>query len=296
MKQIFITLLALIGISMNAHATAQASDIIYINGEKWKLRGKPICFDKDLHDILLNTLPKDRIISSANWFGYIAAWSINDNTLTLDSIIISVRNKTETLDNALLDQVLEQAGYHSRTATWVKGTIFVADGKIIKYIHQGYESIFEHERFLDIENGIVVSDTTYHNKILVEGFSSEDLHNSILDNEDHIKQHLHIDFSKYPLLAKRHNRFTITNITVDNEGTLTNCEVTIEKYKKDDELTIEQITQLENEVKQTLMSIKPWKTMLFSNKVTPFSNSIQFIYPSLSESKFKKRLRINLDR
>ena len=52
MKQIFITLLALIGISMNAHATAQASDIIYINGEKWKLRGKPIRFDENLHEAI----------------------------------------------------------------------------------------------------------------------------------------------------------------------------------------------------------------------------------------------------
>jgi len=282
MKKIFFILLTLLSISTNAHATAQAGDIIYINGERWYLRGKPIKFDRNLHDILMNTLPENRVITSANWEGYIAAWSIKDNILTLDSVMISVRDmrNREAIDSDMLDQVLQQAGYKSRTATWVNGTIFVADGEIIKYIHQGYESIFEHERFLDIKNGIVTSDTTFHNKILVDGFSSDNLYNSIFDDEDHIQEHLHIDFNKYPLLAKRHNRFQVTNITVDNEGTLTDCDVEIEKYKKDDEETLEQIAQLEKEVKQTLMNIKPWKTILFSNHVLPFSTSIYIEYPS----------------
>ena len=283
MKQIFIILLALIGISTNAHATAQNGDIIYINGERWNLRGKPITFDKNSHNILLNSLPKERVITSANWNGYIAAWSINNNIITLDSVTITVQDYKEfkriSIDNALLDEVLRQAGYSSRKATWIKGTIFVADGKIIKYIHQGYESIFEHERFLDIENGIVTSDTTFHNKILVEGFSSEDLYNSMFEDEDHIKEHLHIDLDKYPLLAERHNEFNITNITVDNEGTLTHCDVIIQRHVNDDEQTIEQISQLEKEIKQTLMNIKPWKTMLFSNEVVPYNRSIRFRYP-----------------
>ena len=68
------------------YATGQDGDIIYIDGKQWILLGKPVYADSILSNDLRAALPEERSITTANWDGYTAYWSISQEKLCLDSI------------------------------------------------------------------------------------------------------------------------------------------------------------------------------------------------------------------
>ena len=91
MKVAFIQVL--LCFALCASATGQEGDVIMIDGERWNLLGKPIDYDSVLYHRLLEVLPKDRSISTANWDGYRGYWSIKNNRLCLDHIEIELYDK-----------------------------------------------------------------------------------------------------------------------------------------------------------------------------------------------------------
>ena len=73
-------------LALTAYATGQEGDVIYINGERLELLGKPICLDSTLYHTLKDELPSNRPIVTSNWDGFTAYWSINNDRLYLDSV------------------------------------------------------------------------------------------------------------------------------------------------------------------------------------------------------------------
>ena len=86
MNKKFIITITLFLISMATYATGQEGDIIYIDGTQWTLLGKPISRDTTLWGQVRAAIPQQHVITSSNWSGFTAFWSIRQDVLYLDSI------------------------------------------------------------------------------------------------------------------------------------------------------------------------------------------------------------------
>ncbi len=143
------------------HATGQDGDIIYIDGTRWVLLGRPICVDSLLYHDLRVVLPPERSITTANWDGFIAYWSIKQNVLYLDSIRCEHYDsdtKDYTVNRISSDTLLHVFKKHVMgnliVGSWLTKDIRVAKGKLIYYQHMGFERNYEEEQIISIDKGI----------------------------------------------------------------------------------------------------------------------------------------------
>ena len=86
------------------------------------------------------------------WRGYVGDWLIEDNKLYLVELHAYIRN----YEQIGLDYLFP--GQTKVFADWFSGEIQIPHGKIMRYVHQGYASLYEKELFLKIEKGVVVKE------------------------------------------------------------------------------------------------------------------------------------------
>ena len=60
-------------------ATGLSGDVIYLQGEEWVLLDKPINRDSILFHRLMEFLPDNHCITTANWEGYTAYWEVQQS-------------------------------------------------------------------------------------------------------------------------------------------------------------------------------------------------------------------------
>ncbi|WP_077152936.1 hypothetical protein [Bacteroides bouchesdurhonensis] len=156
--------------------TAQCRERLIYNGEEYYLATEPLASYLIKHYI--------RFIAphTACWRGYIGSWLIEDNKLYLVDLKanISEGNKKFGADKEVgLDFLFP--GQTKVFANWYSEVIRIPHGKMMKYVHQGYASLYEKELFLRFESGILVSyreeDNThfYANKKRMEERNMSDL-------------------------------------------------------------------------------------------------------------------------
>jgi hypothetical protein len=136
--------------------TAQFPDRIVFNGEELKLLGEP--FTEWLETKFKG--PFWRGVFGYNIFltdntacrrGYTATWKIEGGRLFL----IEIRGELEaTGKQATLNYFFPDAGA-SVFADWFSGTLRVAGGDCVEYVHGGWLSKYEREIYLLVENGVV---------------------------------------------------------------------------------------------------------------------------------------------
>ena len=273
MKVAFIQVL--LCFSLCTMATGQEGDVIMIDGERWNLLGKPIDHDSVLYHRLLEVLPKDRSISTANWDGYRAYWSIKNNRLCLDHIEIELYDK-ENIPEADLRKVFSK--YYQQkdiVATWFTAEIRAAKGNTLYYVHSGYIRNLEYEQLLTIKQGKVTNRQAYHNRVVVkDGFSFEN------KNREDLRRLFPLHTQNYPELAGvKRILITIGNIRLDERGNLVDCDVRVtplgQTNKKKDS-----IKGLAQEMKTLLKQIRPWKTLYINGEYVSTLNhdSTSFAY------------------
>ena len=147
-------------LALVAHATGQSGDVIFIDGARWELLGKPIHLDTALYHDLKAVLPEDRPIVTSNWDGYTAYWSIQRDMLCLDSIRceyydakIRGMKGTSIPSNTLLRVFKNYVDGDCIVASWLTREIRVATGKVVYYWHDAFERNYEEEMMLNIEKG-----------------------------------------------------------------------------------------------------------------------------------------------
>lgn len=85
------------------------------------------------------------------WRRYLGTWEIVNDQLYM----VRLTGKLEDGSEATLETVFP--GYPDRVfAHWYSGKLRIPEGKELEYVHMGYSSIFERDRFLMIEKGVVV--------------------------------------------------------------------------------------------------------------------------------------------
>ena len=138
---------------------AQLPDKILVDGEQRELYSNPL-------ELFWTSTKKTRprfITTTECSRGYIAAWEIRNNNLLLKEI------------NATYDRnyifFKKKASYSLRNlfpkskdrpvkAAWFSGKIRVPIGKMSMYVHSGYDSRFEKELILTIQEGEVIKVVT----------------------------------------------------------------------------------------------------------------------------------------
>ncbi len=88
--------------------------------------------------------------SSALWRGYLGHWEIVGDRLYMVGLEAKYDDGTaitlETLFPGFPDRVF---------AHWYSGTLRIPQGKMLQYVHMGYESVFERDVFVTVQRGLV---------------------------------------------------------------------------------------------------------------------------------------------
>ena len=137
-----------------ASATAQMSDKLIYKGETVYIFSNPLesFFDASHRR---PALPPG---STACWRGYVATWKIEDGYLYL----VKMQDCTSEKAEIPLSMIFQDRPKPVR-ADWFSGTLRIPQGKMLRYVHMGYGSIFERDLFLFIEKGKLVSEQVADN-------------------------------------------------------------------------------------------------------------------------------------
>ena len=275
--------------ALSCWATGQQGDVIFINGEKWTLMGEPIQADSALSCHLREVLPEDRSLCSANWKGYTAYWSIKNEKLCLDSILVMFFN-SETLkeNHQSIPDVDMRNVFHDYynnediVATWYTGRVRVGQGALVRYEHMGFNRNVEHEQIFTVKEGKVTDCVSFHNGVAVDGFSLRDWDGPT--GRKKFEEKMHLLFENYPeldsdVVGSHQIRicFSISDIQVDTLGNLVDCKVKVHRIVGldfDDDLK----DRIAQDLKAVLMNILPWKLLQINGEYMPDCKSWTFTY------------------
>lgn len=261
MKRIFLCI-SFLFLALVAHATGQTGDVIFIDGARWELLGKPIDLDAGLYHDLKAVLPEDRPIETSNWDGYTGYWSIQQDVLYLDSVRCEYYDakiqgmKGESVPSVVLLNVFKDYVDGDRiVASWLTREIRVATGKMIYYQHTYFERNYEEEMMLSIDKGKVTGRREYHN-FVADGFSIEKFNPN---SSDELREMFPLHIERYPELADMERiAFRIKRACVDAQGNLVECEVKVLK-PNDNPL-------LAAEIAESLKAYHPWRVLFINGE------------------------------
>ena len=261
MKRIYL-FVSFLFLALVAHATGQTGDVIFIDGTRWELLGKPIDLDAVLYHDLKAVLPEDRPIETSNWDGYTGYWSIQQDVLYLDSVRCEYYDaeiqgmKGESVPSDVLLRVFKNYVNGDRiVASWLTREIRVATGKMIYYQHTYFERNYEEEMMLSIDKGKVTGRKEYHNYV-VEGFSFDKFNPN---SSDELREMFPLHIERYPELASEERIvFRVKQARVDAKGNLVECEVKVIR-PNDNPL-------LAAEIAESLKAYHPWRVMFINGE------------------------------
>lgn len=126
--------------------TAQMAEVIWIDGQKHYM------FSNPLEDYFTQTgiRPSFQMQSTACRRGYVGEWEVIGGSLYL-------RRLQGTLIDGQLVTVasLFPAGPKPVLAQWFTDSVRVPLGKMVRYVHMGYGSVYEDELTLEFEKGLL---------------------------------------------------------------------------------------------------------------------------------------------
>lgn len=253
--------------SIEAFATAQEGDIVYINDTTWIILGKPIDYDS-VYFSLNAALPEDRSHSTANWDGYTAYWSIVQDELCLDSICCEFYNKDTKkiyLKSLPTDTLLRIFGkfYDGKriVARWLNGQCRVAKGHLVYYEHMAYMRNYEEEQFITFQQGKVTDIKSYHN-YYNEGLTFDlNFRPTVnVENAEDIRKLFPLHIERYRNLKDvKSIRFIIKEAEVDTTGHMVKCEVEATLKYKDQKKKDKKYPAIAAEMEELMKAYYPWR-------------------------------------
>lgn len=149
--------------------TAQEPEKILYEGDV-----VPLCSEPLSSYFAMKGIEPDFGLSSTNhWRGYFGTWEIRNARLYLIALEgrMDLGNDQWTKDPL---SVLFPNSSEGVFADWYSGVLSLPRGKELEYIHAGYESIFEEEVLITVENGIVLSTRIKNNTPSEEEIAAEE--------------------------------------------------------------------------------------------------------------------------
>ncbi len=128
--------------------TAQIHEKIRYQGKRMGLATCPdfpvnhpriMCLSEQEIEELAKHMKTGILFSTACWLGYRGSWSIRRGKLYLTKLEGRFR----------LD------GKDAIFADWVTGELHIPQGKVLDYIHMGFDTVYEEEIIFSLEKGVV---------------------------------------------------------------------------------------------------------------------------------------------
>ncbi|MBL4649607.1 MAG: hypothetical protein JKY03_07740 [Aureispira sp.] len=162
--KIIILILLLNCFVQDVSATAQIPDRLIYEGKSYHLHNNPL-------EVYFKEHPKKRpegeVTSTALWRGYIATFEIQDQVLVLKDLQIEVyehqEGKEEWMPNTTLKSVLKEVFPEEEAfiIDWCTEVLILPSGKLIKYVHHAYASIFEQYVLLEMKEGTLTQSKAF---------------------------------------------------------------------------------------------------------------------------------------
>lgn len=283
MKRIILFICTLVSALMS-YATAQQANVIYIDGVRWAMFGEPLFTDSVLYTRMMDLLPKERSRSTNNWDGYTSYWSLKKEKLCLDSICVELYNKETqksrfmTIPQSDMRKLFKNYLRKGRiVASWFNGKIQVGCGRLVRYRHAAYDRNHENEIFFTFSRGRVKAKEEWQNR-LIDGYSFTSLRYHMKPEEVRALLPLHPE--RFPELDNvKKASFSVVINEVDSLGRIVDCEVSSRILIEDKHQT-KPISHkgIEEEMKQRIMAVYPWKTTYLYGKYSPFEKVDYFLY------------------
>ncbi len=133
--------------------TAQIHEELILNGEKTSMAFCPPLPDEHprIVKVSLDEAMQDSdsiLFSTACWRAYQGSWEIRDGRFYL----VGLRGTFRLL------------GEDPIVADWFSGVLRIPKGKVIRYIHMGFGSVFEQEVHVKVEKGVATSSRLVDNR------------------------------------------------------------------------------------------------------------------------------------
>lgn len=251
MKQIIITIIAWTAIVLSASATGQEGERIVWKGKEYEMLTLPL-FQCHEFDNLGIKMEREASITSL-WRGYVGHWEIENDMLYFDFLVAEAQPPMKRINYA--EDIPELRKYCKNgkcAATWFSDTLRVVSGKQVFYEHMGFTRYYEHEDFIAVKQGRVVSVKRVENKLLIKG--KMDDQRELVKFIDDLGKQLH---KRYPEERRR----ILTRVQYCNFGLMmmpTDVEVTFPS----DEMAPHN-KAMEREIKEKLANY------ILANKILP---------------------------
>jgi len=135
--------------------TAQAHEIVVVDGVMSGLCTEPLQGYLDS----MEPPPQFDWASTACWRGYIGHWAIKDDVFYLTDIHLECPRTDNFHWRVMFDNKEGDI-----KADWYSGTLRIPQGKLLEYVHGGYESQYEKDLLITIDQGKVTKREIINNK------------------------------------------------------------------------------------------------------------------------------------
>lgn len=148
----YILIFFLVLITKEIYGTAQFPDILLDGEDTVAIFSNPLeqYLDKKKDRVFCGK--KLEMSSTACYRGYLAFWMIRDDKLYLTKVLQGCGESDQKEF-----KLNSEFGQNKVFADWFTGIIMCPGGELLQYIHSGYGSIYEKEKFIYITNGLIDS-------------------------------------------------------------------------------------------------------------------------------------------
>ncbi len=145
--------------------TAQFAEHLHYKGEERAMCDEPLC----LYFTLAGIEENFKVSSTALWRGYVGTWEILSGRLYLIGLNGKLKNGAEATVATFFPNNPERVFAH-----WYSGVLRLPRGKLLKYVHQGYASVYEEDVFLSLDKGVVTHTEVRNNGMSLNPDASEE--------------------------------------------------------------------------------------------------------------------------
>ena len=246
-------------------ATGLSGDVIYQQGEEWVLLDKPINRDSILFHRLMEFLPDNHCITTANWEGYTAYWEVQQSHLYLHHLEVCVYDKQKKEEYSLtyqpdqLKKVFQPYYQNGKIcARWFNGELRAGKGELVRYVHSGFDRNLETEQVMVLQHGRIESCQTYHNTLRA-GMKIQHAQDEIIRR---------FPWHRFPEYKGKRMTFWVNNMQCNSDGRLVDLDVVIMSVRPKRENIDDKNHPLAKAFKEVLKSIYPWEVLFINGKYT----------------------------
>lgn len=268
----------LLMLPLSAKATAQAGDVIYLDGEKWSLLGKPLNYDDEIYAKLYGFLPKNREWNTGNWSGYTGYWEIVYGRLYLKKVVAYMYDEILKTDYEVEYDAYDLrelfAPYytaHGISAEWYScKAVTVGRGECIRVINDAYDRNYAEELVMTFEKGEVVKQEYWRNKKVTDGWS-------LMDGAGMEVIKL-FPYEQFPELETERVLVFFKNVVVSADGRFKDCDADL-FWSKDKSMEENPNHPIIIAFKETMRKVYPWETFYIHGKYTINRGDQRFTLP-----------------